>query len=108
MLRIFKAVRGADAVLVHDAIYMTSVAAFLAARLYRKPFVVIQHIGLVPYRNPALRGLMRAANRLIVEPILLRADRVAFISEITLRYFAALPWRVAPMLVFNGVDAEAV
>ena len=60
---IFIAARESDAILVHDAIYMTSVAAFAASRVHRKPFVVVQHIGLVPYRHALLAALMRAANR---------------------------------------------
>lgn len=104
--RIFKAARESDIILVHDAIYMTSLAAFLAARAYRKPFVVIQHIGLVPYRHALLAAVMRAANRLLVEPILARADQVVFISETTRRHFAAVNLRRAPRVIFNGVDAS--
>ena len=103
--RIFKAARKSDIILVHDAIYMTSVAAFVAARAYRKPFVVIQHIGLVPYRNPLLSALMRVANRLIVRPLLQRADQIVFIGETTRRRFASLDFKRPPRLIFNGVDA---
>lgn len=94
----------ADIILVHDALYMTSVAAFLAARRFGKPLLVVQHIGIVPYRNPTLRALMMAANRLIVKPILARAQAVVFISELTARYFADIRWRRTPSLIFNGVD----
>ncbi|MFY9658877.1 MAG: glycosyltransferase family 4 protein [Methylocystis sp.] len=104
--RIFKATRESDIVLVHDAIYLTSLAAFAAARAYRKPFVVVQHIGLVPYRRALLAALMRAANRLLVEPILARAHQVVFISETTRRHFASLDYRRAPRVIFNGVDAS--
>ena len=106
LLRIFKAARASRLILVHDAIYMTSVAAFISARAYRKPFVVIQHIGLVPYRNALLAALMRAANRLIVRPLLQRADQVVFIGETTQRQFASLEFERPPRLIFNGVDAS--
>src|SRR5262249_20948843 len=82
----------------------TSIVAYLAARVYCKPFVVVQHVGLVPYRNPFLRWLMAAANRLIAVPILRRADKAVFISLVTLRHFAGTRWRRAPVLLFNGVD----
>jgi glycosyltransferase involved in cell wall biosynthesis len=103
---IFGAARESDAILAHDAIYMTSVAGFLASRIYRKPFVVVQHIGLVPYRNPLFAALMRAANRLVVRPILQRADQVVFISETTRRHFASVDFKRAPCVIFNGVDAS--
>ncbi|HEY8163406.1 MAG: glycosyltransferase family 4 protein [Methylocystis sp.] len=102
--RIFMAAARADVVVAHDALYLTSVAGFLAARWLGKPFLVIQHIGIVPYRNPLLRALMTAANRFVAEPILAWADRVVFISELTLRHFEKLPWPRPPLLIFNGVN----
>jgi glycosyltransferase involved in cell wall biosynthesis len=102
--QIFAAAAQADAVIAHDALYLSSVAGFVAARLRRKPFIIIQHVGLVPYRNPLLRGLMAVANLLIAEPILVRADQAVFISESTLQYFERLRWRRPPLVLFNGVD----
>lgn len=93
-----------DVVLAHDALYLTSIAARRAARVHRKPFVVVQHIGFVPYRSRALRALMELANRLIAAPVLRSADRVVFISQLAARYFAGIPWRRPPALIFNGVD----
>ena len=80
LARIWRAVWDNEAVLVHDSLYLTSVAAFVAARLRRRPFLVVQHVGEVPYRNLALRLLMRIANALVARPILARADQVVFIS----------------------------
>jgi glycosyltransferase involved in cell wall biosynthesis len=101
---IFREARCSDVIMAHDALYMTSMIAYLAARAHRKPFIVVQHIGAVPYRNAFLRSLMRAANRCIAVPILRRADKVIFISQLTMRHFASVRWRRAPALVFNGVD----
>jgi glycosyltransferase involved in cell wall biosynthesis len=103
-VRIFREVGRCDVVLVHDALYMASVVAYLAARLQNKPYVVVQHVGFVPYRRSLLRGLMRAANRCIAMPILRRADRVIFYSALTMRYFAAVSWRRPPAFFPNGVD----
>jgi len=97
-------VERADLVLVHDALYQTSIAAARAARTARKPLVIVQHLGFVPYRNAALRGLMAAANRRIAVPLLRGADQVVFISELSRRHFGDLGWRVPPALIFNGVD----
>ncbi len=105
MRRIFTAARENDIVLAHDAIYMTSVAAFLASRVYRKPFVVVQHISVVRYRSAVLSALMHAANRRLVEPILAKAEQVIFISETTRKHFASLEFKHPPLVIFNGVDA---
>jgi glycosyltransferase involved in cell wall biosynthesis len=101
---IFRETKRADVLLIHDALYLTSAVAYLAARVHRKPVVVVQHVGFVPYTNAMLRRLMQAANRCIAAPLLRRADRVIFISEVTRRYFAGIAWRRPPLLVFNGVD----
>jgi glycosyltransferase involved in cell wall biosynthesis len=103
---IFAEARRADVIMAHDALYMTSIIGYLAARVRRKPFLVVQHIGHVPYRNFFLRTLMTAANRLVAMPILRRAEKVVFISEITKLYFARIRWRQSPAIVFNGVDTH--
>ena len=102
--RIGQEVRRADVVLLHDSLYATNVAAFLAARRAGKPVVVVQHIGEVPYANPILRLMMKTANAVIARPLLARADQVVFISEITRRFFAELAFRRPPLAIFNGVD----
>ncbi len=104
--RLWREVREADAVLLHDALYMASVVTFLAAKAHRRPLVIIQHIGQIPYRNPLLRGLMALANRIVARPVLSGADQVVFISEFVRAYFARLGFRSPPRLIFNGVDTE--
>ena len=106
LARIGRAVREADAVLLHDSLYLTNVAAFLAARWHGRPVAVVQHIGEVPYRNPLLRGLMALANAVVARPLLGRCDQVSFISGVTARYFASVRFRRPPALVFNGVDTD--
>lgn len=102
----WREVRRADAVFMHDAWYLTSVIAFLAARRYGKATLVLQHIGAVPYRNPVLRALMAIGNRVVARPLLARADRVVFYSEIAARYFATVRFAAKPEWLFNGVDTE--
>ncbi len=104
--RLWREVRRADAVLLHDSLYMTSIVTFIAAKLSRTPLTVIQHIGAVPYRSPILRGLMAIANRHVARPILGGATQVVFISQFVREYFGRLRFRRAPLLIFNGVDTE--
>jgi len=95
-----------DVIVVHDALYMSSILGYLAARLRRKPLVVVQHVGFVPFRSAPLRTLMRLANRWIAVPLLRGAEQVIFISHLTLRHFSNVRWRRPPALVFNGVDTD--
>lgn len=103
---IWRAVRESDAVLAHDGLYATTIAAFLASRRFGKPFVLVQHVGEVPYRNPALRLLMRAANAVVTRPILAMADQVVFISRTTAAHFEGVRYRRPPQFIFNGVDQQ--
>jgi glycosyltransferase involved in cell wall biosynthesis len=103
---IWRHVRSADAVLLHDSLYPTNLVAMLAARWHRKPIVLTQHIAGIQYRNPLLRAIMRAANALIARPMLAAADQVVFISAAVATHFAHLRFKAEPRLIFNGVDTE--
>jgi glycosyltransferase involved in cell wall biosynthesis len=106
LARIWRTAREHEAVLVHDSLYLTSIAAFVAARLQRRPFLVVQHVGEVPYRNPLLRLLMRLANAVVARPLLARADQVVFISRTTGDHFRQVRYARSPEYVFNGVDGR--
>jgi glycosyltransferase involved in cell wall biosynthesis len=101
---IWRQVAAADVVLIHDSLYPSSLLAMWAARFFHKPALVVQHVGLVPYRSAVLRAAMRLANLWLARPMLARADQVVFISEVTARYFRSVSFRKAPRIIFNGVD----
>lgn len=95
-----------DVIVVHDALYMSSIVGYLSARLLRKPLVVVQHVGFVPYKSALLRNLMRLANRWIAMPLLRGADQVIVYSHLTLQHFSDVRWRRPPAFVVNGVDTS--
>jgi glycosyltransferase involved in cell wall biosynthesis len=97
-------VRDADVVLLHDSLYPTCMATALYARRTGTPLLVLQHIGHVPYRNPALRALMALANATVGAQVLQSADRVVFISEFVRDFFNRRRFKAPPELIFNGVD----
>lgn len=99
-----RAVAKADAVIIHDCLYLTSIAAFVLARRHGKPVILIQHIAEIPFRSALLRGVMRLANRMVTTPMLRSADQVVFISETVRLAFSALDLNPAPRMLFNGVD----
>jgi glycosyltransferase involved in cell wall biosynthesis len=106
ILRLWREVKAADAVLLHDSLYMTSMVAFLASRRWAKPLVIIQHIGVVPYRHFAPRLLMALANRRVAGPLLSGAERVVFISQFVRDHFSATRLKRPAELIFNGVDGD--
>jgi glycosyltransferase involved in cell wall biosynthesis len=102
--RIAQEVRRTDVVLLQDSLYPMCVTAFALARWWRKPVVIAQHVGIVPYRNPVFHRLMGCLNRIVAMPMLARAAGVAFFSEITARYFSSVRFSRPPRLIFTGVD----
>jgi alpha-maltose-1-phosphate synthase len=100
------AIRDADVVVVHDAFYLPCLLAQRRARRARKPVAIVQHIGVVPYRNPLPRLAMAAFSRVGTRPALAAADQVVFISELTRRHFAGVGFQRPPQLLFNGVNAR--
>lgn len=99
-------VRCADVVLLHDCLYLSNIASFLFARMLGVPVMIVQHIGIVPYRNFLVGAIMRFANSLVTRPMLALAQQVTFISQNTARCFTSVAFRNPPAMVFNGVDTE--
>ena len=100
-------VRAADAVHLHDCLYLANIVACIAARRASRPVIVTQHIGMVPYRNPLLRALLFLAYRVLGRLVLGGATQVVFISDAVKRYFEALvSFKAAPVLVPNGADTQ--
>jgi len=103
---ISREVRNADIVFIHDCLYLTNITAFICARYFRKPIVVVQHTGLIGYSNPLLRVVARFARTIITRAMLERADQVVFISQTSRKYFDGLDYKRAPEIIFNGIDAQ--
>lgn len=103
---IARAVRTSDGVIIHDALYLTSILALFFARLHRKPHVLVQHIGRIPFANPLLRAILALANFLVTRPMLMAAQHVVFISDQVRRDLLGDRPKRAFHLVFNGVDHQ--
>ena len=104
--KLVEAVERADALIVHDALYFTSITAFLAARARCKPVVLMQHIAGLEFSSAIFRTMMAAANATMTRPMLRAADQVVFISETVKARFATVPLKRPPCLLFNGVDTD--
>jgi len=102
--RLWRAVARSDAVIVHDALYISSILALVAGRWHRKPVLLVQHIADIPFSHPLPRALMALADRWVTRPMLARADQVVFISATVRDRFAGVRFRRPPQLLFNGVD----
>jgi glycosyltransferase involved in cell wall biosynthesis len=100
-----RAVRDADAVVIHDSLYVTSILAAILARRNGKPVVLIQHISGIAFASRPLRLLMRLANLAVTGPMIHATDDLVFISDVVRRDLIGEPPRRAYKLLYNGVDA---
>lgn len=104
MIRMWRAVGRADAVVIHDALYVTSILAMVMAKMRRRRTVLIQHIAGIPFASPLMRGVMALANGIVTRPMLAAADELVFISDTVRTELLGQPARRPYRLLFNGVD----
>ncbi|MGH8746762.1 MAG: glycosyltransferase, partial [Burkholderiales bacterium] len=104
LARVWGAVRAGDVVHLHDCLYLPNIVAWAAARVARRPVVITQHVGRIPFRNPLLRAILAGANRLLGKLLLGSASRTVFVSDVVLRYFEGfVRFRRTPIRMANGV-----
>ncbi|RQS07839.1 glycosyltransferase family 1 protein [Burkholderia sp. Bp9002] len=84
---LWNAVRDADLVYLHDYIYVGSLAAYVMAKMQRKPVLITQHVGTVPFRSRLIRSALDLANATLGRAMLRRSDAAAFVSTVVKRLF---------------------
>lgn len=99
-----RSVRQSDAVVIHDALYVTSILAMALAKWHRKPALLVQHIAAIPFASWTMRRVMALANRMVTRPMLAMADRRVFISDVVRRALIGDPPARSFALLFNGID----
>jgi glycosyltransferase involved in cell wall biosynthesis len=99
-------VRRSDVIVVHDALYVTSIAALALAKKHKKPVVLIQHIAAIAFSSAILRWIMRLANIVVTQPMLHAANIRVFISNTVREELLGVDSRLSSALLFNGVDKE--
>jgi glycosyltransferase involved in cell wall biosynthesis len=107
LARVGRSVRECDVVHLHDCLYLPNVFAWAAAVVARRPVVITQHIGHIPFRNPLLRWILAGANRLLGKLLLAKSARTVFVSEAVMRHFERfVHFRRPPLRIANGVDSD--
>jgi len=102
-----KAIKDSDIVHLHEYAYSGNIVAFVFSRIYKKPVIITQHIGRVPYNNLLFRISLGLMNRSIGSCVLTGAERVIFISETTKYYFSRFTrFKREPFFIQNGVNTE--
>jgi glycosyltransferase involved in cell wall biosynthesis len=103
---LWRLVGAADLVHVHDALYPGSLLGVFFAKLRRKPALVTQHVGIVPYESRVTRAAMVGANLAVGRAVHRAADQTVFYSHVVRDYYRQfVRFRRPPAVVPNGVDA---
>ncbi len=101
--RLWKSIGRADAVHVHEHLYMPSIMAVLFARLRGRPVLVTQHMGSLGLGNPVFTALYEAGARVLGWLMFGAASRAVFISANVQRFFGQHKSTRA-RLIYNGVE----
>lgn len=99
------AMKRADVAIIAEANFVLSVVAFWIAKYYRKPILVIQHVGEPSTVSNFARLVMRVGERAAVRPMLRRADAVVCVSPVVARHFADLP-QSRFLTIGHGIDVD--
>jgi len=94
----------ANVVMVHESLYVPSMFAVIVARLRRRPVLLVQHVGVVPYKQVVLRMILAAGNASWTRVIHALARKIVYISQGVMRHFEGEVPRTKSVLVPNGVD----
>lgn len=104
VIKIFNQVRWCDIVHLHDCLYLPNLIAFLFAKVFSKPLITTQHIGLVPYREKYKILLQTLAYKTLGKMVLKGSDEVICINEKIKKWFVETIGLRQTLVIHNGVD----
>lgn len=97
------AVRDADIVHAHGALYTQTLLAARAARRAAAPLVLTEHVGFVQYANPLIDAVQRGAWRLIGDRVVARTAAITTYNARVQHWLEDRSGRQAKF-IGNGVD----
>ena len=104
---LWRAVRQADVVHIHDVFYMSSLSAALTAYILRRPTVITQHVALVPHPNRLVTILERTVYKTGGLWTLRRSRQVIIINSMVRQFLTRLGVPADKLVeINNGVDTK--
>ncbi len=105
IFRIHEQVHWCDILHLHDCLYATNQVAFWIGQYYKKPTIITQHVGLVPYKQKYKNFLQSLAYNSIGNAVLRKAAHIVFINSEIKRWFETrFHLNGKTHLIPNGVD----
>ncbi|KVX68396.1 glycosyltransferase family 4 protein [Burkholderia stagnalis] len=96
----------ASVVIIAEANFVLSIAAFLAAKRHRKPVLLIQHVGQPSTVSKLTRLVMRLGEKLAARPMVRGADAVVCVSPVVARHYEGERTKSACHTIGHGVDMD--
>ncbi len=107
VIKIWNSSKNIDVIHIHDFIYPGSIIAFIISKIKKKPLVITQHIGLIPFKNIFLKMLHSLLNNTLGRFMLSKADYVVFYSKNQKSYFSKIvKFKNPPLWIEHGVDSS--
>lgn len=101
---IFRTAKNASVVVIAEANFILSFIAFVAAKLHRKPILLVQHVGEPSTVSRLARWIMRLGEQMIVRPMVRNADAFVCVSPVVARHFAEVTTKSGCIVIGHGVD----
>jgi glycosyltransferase involved in cell wall biosynthesis len=103
----FRAVKNADVVHIHDVFYVSSFYAALAARYYKKPIVLMQHVEMIKHPSRAVMLAQRLVFATTGAYIFKHASKIITLNDRVDAFLIAQGVDRAKLVALpNGVDTE--
>ena len=97
LLRLWRAIRQADIVHIHDVFYMSSFCAALAARIQKRPTIITQHVAMVSHPSKLTTTIERMVYNTTGKWSLHHSSRIITINS-----------RVKQFLTDLGIDSQKI
>lgn len=100
-----KEIKGNEIIHAHGALYLGSFISSLFARIYKKPFLVTEHVGFVKYKSSIINFVEKIAFSTIGKITLDRSQKVLVLNKNTKNFLESLTHKPIAYLA-NGVDTN--
>ncbi|HEV2402803.1 MAG TPA: glycosyltransferase family 4 protein [Candidatus Saccharimonadales bacterium] len=104
---LIKEAKQADIVHIHDAFYLSSLVALVAARLSKKPVVLTQHVALIPHSSKLVNLIEKAVYATTGAGVFRFSSRILTLNDRVEAFLIAHRVNSAKIVQLpNGVDTE--
>jgi len=100
--KVLTQIKNADIIHSHDMLYPHSFQAAILALIFRKKFILTQHVGFIEYENKFINVLQWLVSYTVGRFVILASDKIIIVNEELKRAFSANSSKIVTLV--NGVD----